>query len=196
VSTIKHVCFIQGGGSAGAYDEDRALVDSLQAHLGTEYKVWYPAMPNEANPDFTAWMKAIQLELDRIKRPVFLVGHSIGASVLAKILSGSDLIGSKCLGLYLVAGPFWHDDAFWRWDECALSQDSGARMPNGLPIHLYHGEADPFVPIAHLDMYASAIPQAVVRGLPGRDHQLNEDLFEVARDIIAAKENLPSQSRD
>ena len=90
MSAIKHVCFIQGAGSNGAYEEDRALADSLQAHLGTEYKVWYPAMPNEANPDLAAWMKAIQLELDRIERPVFLVGHSIGASVLAQILSGSN----------------------------------------------------------------------------------------------------------
>jgi len=38
-------------------------------------------------------------------------------------------------------------------------------------------------PVAHVDLYAKAIPQAVVRRLRGRDHQLNNDMSEVAADI-------------
>ena len=33
------------------------------------------------------------------------------------------------------------------------------------------------------ELYARALPQATVYVLPGRDHQLNNDLSEVARDI-------------
>ena len=183
---MRHVLFIQGAGSPGAYDEDEALADSLQAHLGEGYRVSYPRMPNEADPDVKTWTRAIEAELDRIAAPAFLVGHSIGASVLARMLSTPNTITSACLGLFLVAGPFWHDDAFWHWDECALPKDAGRRIPAGLPLYLYHGEADPFVPLAHVDMYASVFPQAVVCRLAGRDHQLNEDLSEVARDIAAA----------
>lgn len=44
-----------------------------------------------------------------------------------------------------------------------------------------------FVPVSHVDMYANIIPQASVRRLAGRDHQLNEDLSEVASDIVGIK---------
>jgi hypothetical protein len=39
------------------------------------------------------------------------------------------------------------------------------------------------VPFAHVEMYAAMIPQATVHRLDGRNHQLNDDLSEVARDI-------------
>jgi pimeloyl-ACP methyl ester carboxylesterase len=48
---------------------------------------------------------------------------------------------------------------------------------------LYHGDEDAEVPVAHVDRYAATIPQARVHRLAGRDHQLNNDLSEVARDI-------------
>jgi hypothetical protein len=35
----------------------------------------------------------------------------------------------------------------------------------------------------HVDLYAKAIPQAVTRRLEGRNHQLNDDLGDVASDI-------------
>ena len=38
-------------------------------------------------------------------------------------------------------------------------------------------------PAAHVDLYAHILPHAQVRRLPGRDHQLNDDLSDVARDI-------------
>jgi hypothetical protein len=34
-------------------------------------------------------------------------------------------------------------------------------------------------------MYAKALPDAVVRRLPGRNHQLDGDMTEVARDIAS-----------
>jgi hypothetical protein len=37
--------------------------------------------------------------------------------------------------------------------------------------------------MTHLDLYEKAIPQAHVRRLSGRDHQLNDDLSKVAQNI-------------
>jgi hypothetical protein len=37
--------------------------------------------------------------------------------------------------------------------------------------------------VAHVDLYKKSIPHAQVRKLEGRDHQLNDDLSEVAADI-------------
>jgi hypothetical protein len=40
----------------------------------------------------------------------------------------------------------------------------------------------------HLEMYAKRFPDAIIREFDGRDHQFNNDLFEVACDIRALHE--------
>jgi pimeloyl-ACP methyl ester carboxylesterase len=86
--------------------------------------------------------------------------------------------------VFLLAAPFWHDDEFWRWKEVELPDDAAARIPDGVPVFLYHGRQDEVVPFSHVEMYARALPQATVRRLDGRNHQLDDDLTEVARDIM------------
>jgi hypothetical protein len=64
-----------------------------------------------------------------------------------------------------------------------LPKNVAATLPRGLPVFLYHGREDEIVPCSHLELYAQALPQAIVRALDGRNHQLNDDLTEVADDI-------------
>ncbi len=177
----KQLLFIQGAGSEGAYKEDAALAASLRTNLGPSYRVRYPEMPNEKDPDYSIWKRVIWDEARDIGERAILVGHSIGASVLIKMLTEP---GSKprIAGGFSVAAPFWHDDDFWRWDEVKLSRDAREHWPRDTPLFLYHGEDDK-VPVAHANKYAEALPMAVLRRLPGRDHQLNGDMSEVARDI-------------
>ena len=59
----------------------------------------------------------------------------------------------------------------------------GKRLPAQTPVFVYHGSEDATAPFEHVGLYARAIPQAVVRRLNGRDHQLNNDMSEVAADI-------------
>jgi hypothetical protein len=47
----KQVLFIQGAG-AGAFKEDEKLAESLQKSLGSDYRVHYPAMPDEDNAPY------------------------------------------------------------------------------------------------------------------------------------------------
>lgn len=56
---------------------------------------------------------------------------------------------------------------------------------------MFHGLQDETAPPSHADLYAAAIPQAQVHRLPGRDHQLNNDLNEVAATI----RTFPTQPR-
>ena len=178
------VLFIQGAGSEGAYDEDAALAQSLGDALGPGYEVRYPRMPNEAEPDYKTWKAVIARETHGMGEGAILVGHSIGASVLIKMLTER---GAKpaVAGIFLAAPPFWYDDDFWRWDDVALSADADQILPANLPFFIYRGDNDKTIPASHLDMYANALPQAVIRHLAGRDHQLNNDMSEIARDIEA-----------
>jgi uncharacterized protein len=175
------VLFVQGGG-AGAYAADAKLAESLQTKLGSNYRVRYPAMPNEEEADYRTWKRVIVEEARRMGDDAILCGHSIGASVLIKVLTERGPKPSLA-GAFLVAGPFWHEHKVWRWEEAALSDDAGEHYPPGAALFFYHGGDDEVVPVAHLDMYAKAFPKAIFQRLPGRNHQINDDMGEVARDI-------------
>ena len=175
------VLFVQGG-SSGAYDADARLAESLRRELGPDYQVHYPAMPDEGEPDYATWKQVILDHLQQVDGRRIVVGHSIGGSVLIKLLVEMAL-PCPIVAAFSIAAPFWHDHHFWRWDEVTLQPDSAERFPPELPLFLYHGAADGSVPISHLQMYARALPRALVRALAGRDHQLNHDLTDVARDI-------------
>ena len=177
----KQVLFIHGAGE-GAHTEDATLAQSLRAKLGADYQVRYPAMPGEADVDYETWKHVILQEVEDMGENAFLVGHSVGASVLIRMFADR-APKPPVAGLFAVAGPFWHDHEFWRWDEAALPDEAAENYPDAVPLFLYHGDADEFVPVSHLDMYASALPQAIVRRLPGRNHQLNDDMAEVALDV-------------
>ena len=82
----------------------------------------------------------------------------------------------------LIAAPFVGAGG-WPGDEFELPSDLGARLPQGVSVHLFHGLDDETAPPAHADLYARAIPQAQVHRRPGRDHQLGNDLAVVARVI-------------
>ena len=84
--------------------------------------------------------------------------------------------------IVLIAAPFLGEGG-WPSDDWQPSATLGERLPGGVPIHLYHGLADGEVPPSHAQLYARAIPQAHLCRLPGRDHQLNDDLREIAEVI-------------
>jgi predicted alpha/beta hydrolase family esterase len=175
----KQVLLIQGAGE-GAHNEDAKLAESLRKELGPEYEVRYPAMPDEDNPDDDAWGAVIAAELAAMGEHAIVVGHSAGAATLCMFLAAKDVERSVA-GIFLVSAPFFGEGG-WQVEGFTMPNDLGGRLPDA-PVFLYHGSDDETAPIAHLDLYARAIPRAVVRRLEGRDHQLDDDMTEVARDI-------------
>ena len=177
----RQILFIQGGG-AGVHDEwDDRLVESLRRALGDGYEVRYPRMPDEGDPSYARWSAAIRRELADLDDGAVVVGHSVGAAILIDALAEQP--PERGLGaIVLIAAPFVGEGG-WPSDEFALTSDLGARLPPGVRVHVFHGLQDETAPPSHADLYALAIPQAQVHRLPGRDHQLNNDLSEVAEAI-------------
>ena len=174
----RQVLFLQGGG-AGTHDEwDDRLVDSLVRRLGPGYDVRYPRMPDEDDPSSARWGPAIAGELDALDDGAVVVGHSVGGTVLVEVLL-EHAPRPRLGAIVLVAAPFVGDGG-WPGDGVELGADLGTRLPPGVPVHVVHGLADDTVPPAHADLFARAIPGAQVHRLPGRDHQLGDDLTEVA----------------
>lgn len=179
----QHVLFIHGAGE-GAYATDKKLADSLSQALGTDYEVHYPAMVDEDNAPYDQWKQQIEKELATMPGSILLVGHSVGASVVIKVMSETE-VQKPTVGIFLVAAPFWGGDG-WRYEgyhQLALPDGFAAKLPKDVPIFLYHAHDDEVVPFDHLALYAKALPQASVREINAGGHQLNNDLAEVARDI-------------
>lgn len=181
----EHLLFLQGAGS-GAYKEDKRLVENLQRSLGPHFEVRYPAMLDEGDAPYEQWRQQIERELSDVPGRVFVVGHSVGASVLIKWLSERQ-VESTIAGVFLIACPYW-GGAGWRYDgyeELALQPGFASRLPIGTPMFLYHCRDDEVVPFAHLALYAQALPHAIVRVCEEGGHQFNDDLSSVARDILS-----------
>ena len=181
MTRTRQILFIQGGG-AGAHDEwDDKLVESLRRELGGEYEVRYPRMPEEGDPSYARWSTAIRREIAALDDGAAVVGHSVGATILVNALAEQP--PEKGLGaIVLIAAPFVGEGG-WPSDEFELTSDLGARLPPAVRVHVFHGLRDETAPPSHVGAYALAIPQAQVHRLPGRDHQLNNDLSEVAEAI-------------
>lgn len=177
----RQILFIQGGG-AGAHDSwDNKLVDDLARELGDGFEVRYPRMPDEGEPSLANWKRAIESEIVAIDDNAVIAGHSVGGTILINALA-LQRPERALAAIILISSPFVGEGG-WRGDEFTTPTDLGSRLPSGVPVHIFQGTKDETAPSAHALLYARAIPQAHLHMLPGRDHQLNNDLSEVA-DVI------------
>jgi len=175
----KQVLFIQGGGDDG-YDTDAKLVASLQEVLGKTYNVHYPRMHVEDTPNF-GWCQQIGEEITKIKGDVFLVGHSLGASLLLKYLSENE-VKKRIRGIHLVSTPFWSGGEEWV-QGLKLNEGFGNKLPEDIPIFLYQSCDDEVIPFNQFALYKQKLPWATFREIASGGHQLNNDLTLIAKDI-------------
>jgi hypothetical protein len=102
----------------------------------------------------------------------------VGATILIKAVAEKP--PERRLGaIVLVAAPFV-GAGDWPSDDFELPCDLGQRLPHDVLVHVFHGLEDRTVPPLYAKLYARAIPQAHVHRPPGQDHQLNDDLSDVA----------------
>lgn len=174
----RQLLFIQGGGE-GAHDRwDDKLVASLARALGADWEIRYPRMPDEGDPHYAAWKAAIGREIAGLDAGAVVVGHSIGGTMLIHALAEAPPAVWPA-AVVLVAAPYVGAGG-WPAGEIAETRGIGARLPAGVPVHVFHGDADDTAPVAHAALWARAVPGAAVHLLAGRGHQLGEDLREVA----------------
>jgi pimeloyl-ACP methyl ester carboxylesterase len=179
----RQILFVQGAGE-GTHDEwDNKLVASLRDELGQGYEIHYPRMPDEDAPSYGVWKTALEEIFATLDDGAILVGHSVGGTILLRVLTEQPPM-LRPGAIFLIAAPFIGDGG-WPADDLQFPADLGARVPQGVPVYFYHGLKDETAPPLHVELYARAIPQARIHRLPGRDHQLNDSLKEVAAAILA-----------
>ncbi len=182
MTRTQQILFIQGGG-AGAHDEwDDKLVESLRRELGAGYEVRYPRMPDEGDPSYTRWIAAIRREMADLDDGAVVAGHSVGAAILVNALAEQP--PKRGLGaIVLIAAPFVGEGG-WPSDGFKLTSDLGARLPPGVRCTY---STDSRTRPSRLRMPACMRWPSRRRrcaSSPGRDHQLNNNLGEVAEAVL------------
>jgi predicted alpha/beta hydrolase family esterase len=177
----RQVLFVQGGG-AGVHDQwDDKLVASLVRELGPDYEIRYPRMPHEGGPQYAPWAVALEQEFGNLRDGPILIGHSIGGTILINALAEHAAKWTPG-GVFLISAPFVGKGG-WPSKDIGPMSDLGTRLPARVPLYLYYGSKDDTVPLKHAGLYERAMPSAVIRWLANRDHQLNNELSEVAADV-------------
>jgi uncharacterized protein len=184
------VIFFHGAG-AGAYDADSNLADSLAKHLGVDYIVTMPRMPEVDTAGDEEWSRSVGKEIDHRDGPVVLVGHSAGGYQLLKHLAAHHTT-TRIAVIAIIAAPFPGGDENWTFDGFELSDELAHHLPADAGVLLDASEDDDVVPFAHRDLYAAALPQATTRTTSG-GHQLGNNLRMVANDIRRTMQTLPDR---
>lgn len=175
------VLLVHSAGPQGPGEGSRPFAARLRADLGPGYRLSYPRMPEPDRPSWPAWREHLARVLARVPAGTPVIGHSLGGTVLLKLLAEAPL--RKPLGgLFLAAMPWWGKGG-WDVPEFVLPADFPERLPPVPFIGLYRGSEDEVVPRGHLLRYAKRLPQAKVREVAGADHALSEGLPALVRDL-------------
>ena len=195
----KQVIAIHGGDAFPTYEEylnflrnfeidfDNLSIKGWKTNLGEAlgdgYEIILPRMPNSTNAKYVEWKIWFEKYFSIIKDDVILIGHSLGASFLAKYLSEEDF-PKKIKATFLVAGPYNKDE-----ERDLVEFVPPGNLENfteqGGKIFLYHSKDDPIVHFQELEKYQDRLPTAQTRIFEDREHFSQEELPEIVKDIKA-----------
>jgi uncharacterized protein len=172
-----HSAGTQEGPGEGSFD----FVSQLKSALAKDYEIHYPIIDDPEAPTYEMWRTMFDDALRKISKPLILIGHSLGGSMLLKYLS-KEQPDTDITALFLVATPAW-GKRDWKVAEFMLRKDFQKSLGNIPRIYLYHCINDEIVPFDHLNFYTKAFPMATVRALDGNDHAFANGLPELVADI-------------
>jgi predicted alpha/beta hydrolase family esterase len=172
------VLVLHSSGPQGPGEGSEPFAARLRDQLGPGFEVSFPIMPQPDEPHYEPWSERIGQILEEADRPLVVVGHSLGGSVLLKRLAETGP-SESIRGLVLVATPLWGREQEWEVEWALPEGWTGAETE--LPrTFLFHSRDDEEIPFAHLHRYAELLPDASVHPLEGNGHLFDRgDLSEI-----------------
>lgn len=151
----------------------------LRKKLGEKYEVILPIMPNKTNARFEEWKIWFEKIIPFFSDEIILIGHSLGASFVAKYLS-ENKFPKKLKGVFLVSGVFDKDFDGYTLLSFKLPEKLNLQTEN---IYLYHSKDDPVVPFSALENFSRELPRANARVFDSRQHLNQGEFPELVHDI-------------
>lgn len=143
------LAYFHGAGPRGEASAQlqRTLVDNLRP----QDSIVAPSLPAPEDPDAQAWCDVIRQTLSGPDAPRVVVGHSLGASTVLKVLCEGG--GGDVARVALLAPPYW---GMPEWDNAAfaLPPDAPRRLREDVDVTLVVPGADALVPPSHGERYA------------------------------------------
>jgi predicted alpha/beta hydrolase family esterase len=153
----------------------------LGEKLGEQYQLISPRMPNANNAKYIEWKIWFEKFFPLIHDDVILLGHSLGASFLAKYLS-EETFPKKIKATFLIAAPY-DEDGNRDLIEFAPAPSLERFAKQGGEIFLYHSKDDPVVPFSEFVKYQKVLPKAHVQIFEDRQHFNQEEFPELVEDL-------------
>jgi predicted alpha/beta hydrolase family esterase len=151
---------------------------TLSEHLGGNYIVLCPKMPNSTNANYKEWTIWFENILSVINKDIILIGHSLGGIFLAKYLS-EHLIDNNISKLILVAAPFT-DTPEESLGSFRLKTNLSKIQQQVNNIVLIHSKDDPVVPFNDSLEYKKQLKDAKLITFDNRQHFNQQEFTELA----------------
>lgn len=197
----RQIILIHGGDTFNTYDEylsflkdwkeidferykkhEKDWKETLGEKLGADYEVISPQMPNKQNAKYLEWKIWFEKFIPYFEPEIILIGHSLGATFLAKYLSENEL-PKKIIATFLVAPVFDEIDIKESLADFKMPESLEKLEKQGGKIFLYHSQDDPVIPFADFEKFKKALKTATGRIFPNRGHFRQEEFPEIIKDI-------------
>ena len=192
---MKQIVLIHGGSDFRTYEEFIAQLKSepvditefqpkqrwkntFAEHLGSDYQVLRPQMPNPENAHYEEWKIWFEKMVPFLIDGVILIGHSLGGIFLAKYLSENTL-PKKIGATILISAPYDSDGLDPPLGDFILTKPLEMLAQQSLAIYLVHAEDDPIVPFSHAQKYLAQLPSAKLVALKGGGHSNQPEFLEL-----------------
>ena len=150
--------------------------ENLQDELGENFQVIKPSMPSERNAKYDEWVIWFEKLFPYLNESIILVGHSLGATFLAKYVS-ENVLPVSLDQLHLVAGAICTKGGF---DFVKSLEKIEKQCKN---IFIYHSTDDFVVDFSEGLKYKKMLPGAEFVQFEDRGHFLQEDFPEIIKNI-------------
>jgi len=151
--------------------------DYLDKHLGRDYEISRPRMPNPDNAQYIEWKINFENYIKLLRNGVILIGVSMGGVFLAKYLS-ENKFPKRISALILIAAPYdnslagdYYDGGF------KLKPDLSLIEKNCKNINLFFSSNDEVVPLVHAEKYAAKLKSAKIFVLDGKNGHFRVETF-------------------
>lgn len=180
---MRQIFVINGGSSFDSYESylkhlQSLVIDYDRLRYAQDWKPWLaqelldcdvllPTFPNKQNAQFEEWSIYFEKLVPFFDQQTQIVGHSLGATFLAKYLQTNPL-RQNVRRLILVAGVY-DDDSQEELGSFTIESADGLSK-SADEIHLFHSKDDPVVPFTELAKFQADLPDAISHIFDDRLH--------------------------